>query len=49
MFDNLEDQIESTEGGQRPKTTEKVIRFSGIVILSAIVFGGLCALIVALE
>ena len=49
MFDNLEDQIEIAEGGQRPETTEKVMRFAGIAILSAIVFGGLCAIILALE
>ena len=49
MFDNLEDQIKITEGGQSRKTTEKVMRFAGIVILSAIVFGGLCAIILALE
>jgi len=49
MFDNLEDQIKITEGGQSRKTTEKVMRFAGIVILSATVFGGLCAIILALE
>jgi hypothetical protein len=49
MFDNLEDQIESTVGGTRPKTSKRLARFAGIVVLSAIVFGGLCAIILAIE
>ena len=48
MFDDLEHEIENTEGG-RPKTSEKVMRFAGITLFAALVFGGLCALIISLE
>jgi len=48
MFDSLGEQIERTEGG-RPTTSEQLVRFVGIAILSAVVFGGLYLVIVALE
>jgi hypothetical protein len=48
MFSSLEEQIENTEG-KRPRTLDSVVRYAGIVILSVIVFGGLCAVIIALE
>ena len=47
MFDDLEHEIENTEG--RPKTSEKVMRFAGIVVVATLVFGGLVALIISLE
>ena len=47
MFHSLDEQIESTVG--RPKKAEHLARFAGIVVLSVVVFGGLFALIVALE
>ncbi len=49
MFDNLEEQIKTTEGGERPTAVNKAMRFAGIIVLSAVVFGGLCAIILALE
>ncbi|MGC2197069.1 MAG: hypothetical protein WA628_20500 [Terriglobales bacterium] len=48
MFHSLDEQIESTEGG-RPKAMEQLVRFAGIAVLSVVVFGGLCLLIIALE
>jgi hypothetical protein len=48
MFDSLEHEIENTEGG-RPKTSERLMRFAGIAVIAAVVFGGLCLLIVSLE
>lgn len=48
MFSSLQEQIETTEGG-RPKTTDTLVRFAGIAVLAVVVFGGLCALIMALE
>ena len=48
MFDDLEHEIENTEGGPA-KTSEKLMRFAGIAVVAALVFGGLCALIISLE
>lgn len=48
MFGNLDEQIEETVGG-RPTTAQKVMRFAGIVVVSVVVFGGLCMIILALE
>lgn len=48
MFGSLQEQIERTEGG-RPKGMDMLLRYAGIVGLAAVVFGGLCALILALE
>ena len=47
MFHSLDEDIESTVG--RPKRSENLARLAGIVVLSAVIFGGLCALILALE
>jgi hypothetical protein len=47
MFHSLDEQIESTVG--RPKKGEHLARLVGVVVLSVVIFGGLCALIVALE
>ncbi len=48
MFGSLDEQIERTEGG-RPGASERLFRFAGVTILSAVLFGGLYLLIVALE
>ena len=48
MFHSLDEQIESTVGG-RSKGMEHLARLAGVVLLSVVVFGGLCLLIVALE
>lgn len=48
MFGSLQEQIESSEGG-RPTTKHTLVRFAGIAVLAMVVFGGLCALILALE
>ena len=48
MFGSLQEQIESTEGA-RPKATDRLVRFAGMAVLAVVVFGGLCALILALE
>lgn len=48
MFGSLQEQIESTEGG-RPKPMDTLVRFAGVAVLAVLVFGGLCALILALE
>jgi hypothetical protein len=47
MFNSLDEEIDTTVG--RPKRSEHLARLAGIVVLSAVIFGGLCALIVALE
>jgi len=48
MFQTLDEQIERTEGG-RPTTSERLVRFAGIAIVSVVLFGGLFLVIVALE
>lgn len=48
MFDSLEDEIRTTEGG-RPTRTEQLVRFAGIAIASIVVFGALYLVVVALE
>jgi hypothetical protein len=48
MFQSLDEEIESTVG-KRPKMTQLVARFAGVVALAAVLFGGLCLLIVTLE
>lgn len=48
MFGSLQEQIESTEGG-RQKPMDTLVRYAGIAVLAVVVFGGLCALILALE
>jgi hypothetical protein len=48
MFESLDEEIESTEGG-RPKVSDRLLRYAGVAVLSLIVFGGLCLVIVALE
>jgi hypothetical protein len=47
MFESLQEEIESTEGRQPIK--ERLLRWVGIVVGSAIVFGGLYLAITALE
>jgi hypothetical protein len=48
MFDSLEDEIQTAEGG-RPTTKQRVVRFVSMVVASAVVLGGLYLAIVALE
>jgi hypothetical protein len=48
MFDSLEREIETAEGG-RPSATQRVLRFVSITVASAVVLGGLYLAIVALE
>lgn len=48
MFGSLEEQIEKTEGGHLG-ASERLVRFVGVAILSAVLFGGLYLIIVALE
>lgn len=40
MFDNLDQQIENTQG-TRPSQTERLVRYVIVVVLSVILFGGL--------
>jgi hypothetical protein len=40
MFQSLEEEIESSEGGH-PKAIARLVRFVGIAVLSGIGFGGL--------
>ena len=49
MFENLEEQIKTTEGREQPTAVNKAVRFAGIIVLATVVFGGLCAIILALE
>lgn len=48
MFQTLEEQIDRTDG-DRPTTKKRMVRFTGIVIASMLLFGGLYFVIVALE
>lgn len=48
MFDSLEEEIRTAEGG-RPTAKQLVLRFVSIAITSAVVLGGLYLAIVALE
>ena len=48
MFNDLEHEIENTEGGPQ-KMSDKVMRFAGIALVAMLVFGGLCALVISLE
>ncbi len=48
MFDSLEKEIETAEGG-RPTAKQLVLRFVSIAIASAVVLGGLYLAIVTLE
>jgi hypothetical protein len=48
MFQTLDEQIETTEGG-RPKTKECLVRFAVIAIVSVVLFGGLYFAIVSFE
>jgi hypothetical protein len=40
MFNNLDEQIETTQGSG-PTQTERLVRFFIVAVLSVIVFGGL--------
>ena len=49
MFENLEEQIKTTHAGEQPTAVNKAMRFAGVIVLATVVFGGLCAIILALE
>jgi hypothetical protein len=48
MFQPLSEQIERTEGS-RPMMREQLVRFTGVAAISAVLFGGLLFIILALE
>jgi hypothetical protein len=48
MFQPLNEQIEKTEGG-RSIMREQLVRFTSVAAVSAVLFGGLLAIILALE
>ncbi len=48
MFDSLEEEIKTAEGG-RPTAMQLALRFVSIALLSVVVLGGLYLAIVALE
>lgn len=48
MFDNLDEQIEHTQGAAATQI-DRLIRFAGIALLSMFLFGGLYLGIVVLE
>jgi hypothetical protein len=48
MFQPLKEQIETAEGG-RTMMREHFVRFTGVAAISAVIFGGLLVIILALE
>ncbi len=48
MFQPLDEQIERTQGG-RSVVREQLVRFTGIAAISAVLFGGLLFIVLALE
>lgn len=48
MFNDLDEQIENTQG-DIPTKIERLIRFAGVALLSALLFGGLYLGVVLLE
>ena len=48
MFQTLDEQIETTEGG-RPTNRARLVRFAEIAIISVLLFGGLYLAIVSFE
>jgi hypothetical protein len=48
MFQPLNEQIERTEG-IRSRMRDHLVRFTGIAAISAVLFGGLLLVILALE
>lgn len=48
MFQTLDEQIGKAEGGRRT-TTERLVRFVSIAVISVVLFGGLYLAIVAFE
>jgi hypothetical protein len=48
MFQPLNEQIERTEGS-RSTVREHLLRFTGIAAISAVLFGGLLFIILAIE
>ena len=48
MFQTLDEQIETTEGG-RPTVTSRLARFAGIAVILVVLFTGLYYAIVSFE
>jgi len=48
MFQTLDEQIETTEGG-RPSTTTRLARFAGVAVILVVLFAGLYYAIVSFE
>jgi hypothetical protein len=48
MFNNLDEQIENTQS-DTPTKIERLIRFAGVALLSALLFGGLYLGVLLLE
>lgn len=48
MFQNLDEQIETTEGG-RPSTRGLIVRFLGVAVILAALFAGLYLAIASFE
>jgi len=48
MFQTLDEQIETTEGG-RPTIRARLVRFAGVAVIVVVVFAGLYFAIVSFE
>lgn len=48
MFEPLDEQIETTEGG-RPTLSARLVRFAGIAVILVVLFAGLYFAIVSFE
>ena len=48
MFQTVDEQIETTEGG-RPTVSARLVRFAGIAAILAVLFAGLYYAIVSFE
>jgi len=48
MFQTIDEQIETTEGG-RPSTTARLVRFASIAAILVVLFAGLYYAIVSFE
>ncbi len=48
MFQTIDEQIETTEGGRR-STTARLVRFAGVAVILVVLFAGLYYAIVSFE
>ncbi len=48
MFDSLSDKIKEDES-KETKTTERIVRWASVVVISALLFGGLYFVVQTLE